>query len=216
MSIVYGNGINDMPRGWTSENKRNYKIYRTWQSMLARCYSEKYQERHPTYKDCSVCDRWLYLSNFIEDFESIDGYAEEKFLNGELELDKDLKSNGNNHKYSLENCTWISHIENVKQAMKTRNYSNMKGENNPMYGKHGKDNPLSIKIAQYDKNENLIKIWDSTMDIERELKIANQSIITCCKFWEIGCNKEEWFETHKRAPRKKAGGYIWRYYKKDD
>ena len=212
MGVVYSKGINDMPRGWTSKNEWNYRVYRTWQSMICRCYDKKYQERHPTYNDCSVCNRWLYLSNFIEDFELIDGYNEDKFLSGELELDKDLKSNGNNHKYSLENCMLVSHIENIKQAMKTRDYTQFQGENNPMYNRKGKDNARSIKIAQYDKNENLIKIWDSTMDIERELKIANQSIVTCCKFWEIDCNKEEWYKTHKRSPRKTAGDFIWKYY----
>ena len=213
MGIVYGNGINNMSRGWASENELNDRVYRIWRCMIRRCYDKKYKEKHPTYKNCIVCDRWLLLSNFVHDFKSIDGYDEEKFLNGELELDKDIKTNGVNKEYSLENCTWVSHIENVRQAMKTRDRY---GENHPMYNKRGKDNPLSIKIAQYDKKENLIKVWDCSQDIKRELKINNGNIISCCKFYEMNCNIEEWHNKYKDHPRKSVGGFIWKYYKEDD
>lgn len=91
-----------------------------------------------------------------------------------------------------------------------------KGQNNPMYGKCGADHPNSIKIAQYDKETNeLIKVWNGSYEIQRKLGIANNHIISCCKFWEIDCDKEEWFKTHKRYPIKSAGGYIWKYVKED-
>ena len=117
--MVEGKGINDMPKGWRLENEKNRRIYKTWSNMLCRCYSKKYHEKRPTYKNCNVCDRWLLLSNFIKDFKLIDGYDEEKFLNGELELDKDIKSNGQNKEYSLENCILVNQSENTKQAIKT-------------------------------------------------------------------------------------------------
>ena len=130
MSIVYGKGINDMPRGWTSEDEWNKMVYLKWKNMLARCYSEKYHEKHPTYKDCTVCERWLLLSNFVEDFYKIDGYDKEKLLNGELCLDKDIKSNGQNKEYYIENCMLVSNTENIKQSNKTMDYSFIKtGEN---------------------------------------------------------------------------------------
>ena len=197
--MVSGHGINDMQRGWRTENEINHKVYQTWSHMLERCYSEKRHKRQPTYKNCTVCKRWLLLSSFAEDFSKIDGYEEEKFLNGELCLDKDIKSNGINKEYSLKNCMWVSNAENVKQAIKTRDNS---------YS--------SIKIVQYDKQGNLIKIWNSSMDIQRELNINNGNIITCCKFWKMNCNKEEWFKICKNRPQKTAGGYIWKYYKEEE
>ena len=54
------------------------------------------------------------------------------------------------------------------------------------------------------------------MDIERELGISNGNIINCCKFWEMNCNKKEWYKTHKRNPIKTTKGYIWKYYKEND
>ena len=203
---VYGKGINDMYKGWRLENEWNKRVYKKWQSMLERCYSEKYHEKQPTYKKCSVCERWLSLSNFVEDFKLIDGYDETKFLNGKLELDKDIKTNGANKIYSLDNCVFISKTENVKQANKTRDYTQFQGE------KH----PLSIRIAQYDKQGNLIKIWDGgSYEIKRELGIDQSHIITCCKFWGTNCNKEEWYKTHKMHPLKSCGGFVWKYYKED-
>ena len=189
--MVYGHGINNMPRGWRLENEWNKKVYKKWTSMLERCYSEKLHKKYPTYIGCTVCKRWLLLNNFIHDFKLIYGYDEEKFLNGELELDKDIKSNGTNKEYSLENCMLISKSENSIQSNKTKDYTFMQGKNNPMYGRTGENNPMhnkagkdnqkSIKIAQYDKQGNLIKIWYGSREIQRELGIGQAHIIACCK-----------------------------------
>ena len=207
--MVYGHGLNNMKKGWTVENEWNIRVYRTWYHMLERCYSKKYHERFSTYKNCDVNKYWLLLSNFVEDFKLIDGYDEEKFLLGKLELDKDIKSNGKNKEYSLENCILISKSKNVKQSNKTRDYSFL-------HERVSERNPCSIEIYQYDKQMNLIKIWNCAMDIQRELGIANSSTIACCKFWEINCDKEEWFKSHKNRPIKTAGGYIFKYYKEEE
>ena len=118
--------------------------------------------------------------------------------------------------------------EEIKEIRRKQSESN-KGENNSMYGKTCKNNPFygkhhteetkqkmreihkGKKIAQYDKENNLIKVWRSTMDIQYELGINNSNIIKCCKFWEINCDKEEWFKNHKGSPIKSTGGFIWKY-----
>lgn len=195
------------------------KVYRLWVGKLMCCYSEKFHQTKygKTYIGCTMCDRWLKLSNFVEDVPKIDGYDEERFLNGELELDKDIKSDGTKKIYCLEECTFVTHEVNQRQANKTRDYSDMQGENNPMYGKQhseetrikiseaikGENNPMhgkfgsecpnSKKVAQYDKNTlELIKIWDSMRDVKLELGIGH--ISECC-----------------RGKRKSAGGFIWKY-----
>lgn len=50
------------------------------------------------------------------------------------------------------------------------------------------------KINQYDLEGNFIKMWDSTMDIERELNIHHAHISKCCK-----------------GKYKTSGGYHWQY-----
>ena len=250
MGIVYEHGINDMYRGWYIENEWNKQVYQKWNSMLRRVYSDEYHQKHPTYIKCSCQLELHWLSYFVEHITEIEGYDYEKFMNGELILDKDIKSNGKNKEYSIENCMFVSSTENSIQAVKTRehlqgenhpnwgkslseetrkkisealkgkfvgennpNYGShkLKGENNPMYGKQhseearkkmsenhadysGGKHPHSKKIIQYDKQWNLIKIWDCIMDVERELKINHSDISRCC-----------------RGKLKTTGGFIWRY-----
>ena len=198
MELVQGHGINDMPRGWRSENEWNKKVYRKWHDMLIRCYSDKYHERHITYIGCTVCQKWLKLSNFVNDFKMIRGYNKELFLNGELELDKDILSNGKNKEYSLSNCVLINHRENVKQASKTRDNSS-----------------ISVKICQYDKQGNLIRVWHSAMDIQRELGIDNSNIIQCCKWYDCGEDLEEYHKIRKGYTKKSCNGFIFRYVEED-
>ena len=135
-NIVCEKGINDMPRGWTKENKWNKLVYSKWYNMLKRVYSENFHKNNKTYLLSSIKLDWHWLSKFVEDFKKIDGYDEEKFLNNELELDKDIKSNGENKEYSLENCMLVSKQENIKQSNKTRNYNDISDKNHYLYGSH--------------------------------------------------------------------------------
>ena len=115
-------GINDMYIKWASENEINNRIYTLWASMIRRCYDEKH-EKYKYYKDCCVCDKWLRLSGFIEDVSKIDNY--ELWLNNhDYQLDKDIKSNGENKCYCLEECMFVTRYENILQAIKTKNKKN--------------------------------------------------------------------------------------------
>lgn len=95
--------------------------YRKWNSMLQRCYSIKYQENQPTYKDCTVSKDWLYFSNFLawmeerykEYFLNIhDRYPTKEELHnadelGSLCLDKDILVLDNKI-YSADTCCLCS------------------------------------------------------------------------------------------------------------
>ena len=200
MGIIQEKGINDMPKGWAKKTEWNYKVYNRWKSMLERVYEEKYHNKQPTYINATLQLEMHWLSYFVEHFKEIDGYDEEKFLKGELELDKDIKSNGTNKEYSIENCMLVSKSINSKQANKTRDYSNIKKERNGMYNvrRFGENNPRALKVIQYDKQGNIIKIWDYIKQASLELKIKDSNISECCK-----------------GKRKSAGGFIWKYYKEE-
>lgn len=124
-------------------------------------------------------------------------------------------SNGNNFAGKT-----LEEMNLIKKHM-SENHANFKGENHPQYGKKQTEEQIikrakkkQIKIVQLDENENIINIWDSAKIASDTLKINNSNIVQCCKFWEINCDKEKWFENHKIRPSKKAGGFIWKYYKK--
>ena len=57
--LVCGVGVND-----TDTPTQTCSYYGRWKNMLKRCYDKRYMSKHPTYKDCSVCDDWLIYSNF--------------------------------------------------------------------------------------------------------------------------------------------------------
>lgn len=109
---VHGVGINDAgykvskslksaPRGakeWLCP------FYSTWCSMLNRCYSKKYQEKKPTYAECSVCEEWLTFSNFKRWMERQDWQG--------MHLDKDVLNPGNKI-YSPENCLFLTPLANT-------------------------------------------------------------------------------------------------------
>ena len=228
MGLVQGHGINDTPRGWIRENEWNKRVYWKWHNMLYRCYNEEYHKTKngKNYIGCTVCDRWLTLSNFVEDFENINGFDREKFLNGELVLDKDIKSGKRgekNKQYIMIECLLTTQEENTKEANRTRDYSDIRGrelseetkqkiseshkgkqlseetKRKMSESKKGKNHPKSKQVAQYDKQTlELIKIWDSMADVERELGIAQQNISTCCK-----------------GKLKSAGGFIWKYVEEE-
>ena len=79
-------------------------FYRTWKSMLERCYSSKYQSKHPTYKGCSVCVNWLIFSKFKSWMEKQDYQGKQ--------LDKDLLKEGNKV-YSPKYCIFVDRKVNL-------------------------------------------------------------------------------------------------------
>ena len=80
---------------------KNTVEYRYWKSMCDRCYSEKHQEKQPTYKDVSVCEEWHNFQVFAQWFEEnwkphMEGWH----------LDKDILVKGNKI-YSPETCCFL-------------------------------------------------------------------------------------------------------------
>ena len=78
-------------------------FYRTWNNMLKRCYSAKYQDRQPTYRGCSVSEEWKRFSNFR-------AWMEEQDWEG-MQLDKDLLFEGNKV-YSEDSCVFVTRLVN--------------------------------------------------------------------------------------------------------
>lgn len=72
--------------------------YKKWVSMLSRCYSDKYQQKYPTYIDCIVCESWKTFSNFRKWMETQEWEGKD--------LDKDILFTGNKI-YSPETCVFV-------------------------------------------------------------------------------------------------------------
>jgi hypothetical protein len=76
--------------------------------MLARCYSEKFHEKQPTYIGCTVCEEWHNFQNYAkwydENYYEVDGYK--------MNLDKDILVKGNKI-YSPETCVFVPDFINL-------------------------------------------------------------------------------------------------------
>lgn len=93
--LVYGIGTNDSTFQVVPTKQTRHPAYSTWVSMLERCYSSKYKEKYPTYKDVTCCDNWLLFTNFAIWFK--DRYIKDQHL------DKDILVK-NNKIYSPNTC----------------------------------------------------------------------------------------------------------------
>ena len=109
---VYGAGINDaeykvriQEHYYDEVGKRRTVVvwtcpyYKRWLSMLYRCYSPLYHERAATYIGCSVCDDWIYFTNFKAWMEQQDWEGKD--------LDKDILVEGNKE-YGPDTCVFVS------------------------------------------------------------------------------------------------------------
>ena len=106
---VYGFGFIGVGSYNSASGKsgRHNAIYKTWSSMLKRCYSGKYK----TYSDCSVCDDWQNFQNFAKWYEENYPIGSVKY-----DLDKDIKIDGN-RVYSPNTCLFVSPFDNKSKAM---------------------------------------------------------------------------------------------------
>ena len=103
---VYGVGITGL-QPTRDENGKKINSYVCWKNMLERCYSAKFQEKCPTYKDCRVCDEWLFYPNFKSWYDN--NYYE--INNKTSQIDKDILVKGNKI-YSPATCVFVPQFIN--------------------------------------------------------------------------------------------------------
>lgn len=106
--------------GRKSHGLSKHRLYRTWTSMMTRCYNMNRDEyKYYGGRGISVSERWHNVVNFIEDmFPS--------FEEG-LTLDR-IDVHGN---YEIENCRWVdrnTQTQNTRKIMST-NTSGYRGVN---------------------------------------------------------------------------------------
>lgn len=145
-TLVLNWGINDSKHPIMHGTHKEL-VYKTWTSMIRRCYSDKYHKLKPTYKGCQVCDEWKYYSNFEKWF--YDNYKD-GFV-----LDKDILVKGNKI-YSPDTCCFVPTHINGLLAMNNKQRGKLKLG---VYFKQGKYiaqcgiNKVQQRIGLFD-NEN--------------------------------------------------------------
>lgn len=102
--MVLGVGIlgNKYP---SKNNGKHLKEYKTWNSMLRRCFDEKYKTNEPSYENVICCKDWLNYENFYEWIHSQTNF--DKWQNNSWwQIDKDILVKGNKI-YSPDTCCLV-------------------------------------------------------------------------------------------------------------
>ena len=87
------------------------KEYKTWVSMLQRCYDDVVKAKYPTYQNAICCEEWLLYENFYEWLHKQENF--EKWSDGDRWcLDKDILVKRNKI-YSPETCCLIPNSVNA-------------------------------------------------------------------------------------------------------
>jgi len=98
--LFYGIGCNSKREHKAKTNNKHTPAYRTWRSMLQRCYCHKYHKNKPSYISCEVDDSFQDFQDFADWFYG-HPYSEMGY-----QLDKDLLTT-NNKIYSPDTCCFV-------------------------------------------------------------------------------------------------------------
>lgn len=104
--LVCGIGINNADYKVSKKTRIEGGLYKyekcphydRWSSMISRCYSAERLKKSKAYRDCSVCDDWLYFMKFKAWMENQDFTGKH--------IDKDILIEGN-RVYSPEACLFV-------------------------------------------------------------------------------------------------------------
>lgn len=96
---VHGVGYIGEGQYKVSEKQKMTIYYQHWQSILQRCYDDKFQNKYPSYKGCIICEEWLNYQTFAKWFD--ENYY--KVENDRMCVDKDILIK-NNKLYSPDTC----------------------------------------------------------------------------------------------------------------
>lgn len=170
-SPLCGVGINDAD--YISQPKSNGRLlrcpaYQAWARILTRAYSAKVHNKHPSYRNVTVCKEWHIFSGFLPWWleHQIDGY----------EIDKDIL--GTSREYGPDTCIFVPDWLNTL-TVSAIDYSR-RGElpvgvyfckNNAKFRAHCRDSTLpSSRLIQ-------LGCFDSPMDAHLAWKAKKLEII---------------------------------------
>ena len=180
-------------------NMGNIKSIRR-RKLLKPCYND---DGYLLVVLCKDCQRKTVMIHRLVALHFIDGY----FEGAEVDHINTIRDDNR-----VENLRFVTREENINNRLTKKHMSEAtKGENNPMYGKRGKDNPnlgkkRTEEFKQARRGEShpnakeiycleLDKKFTTIKQASEEFGLDNSAIVKCCK-----------------GKQKTCGGYHWMYY----
>ena len=119
LPTVYGIGV--LGDEVVKVNGKHTKEYKGWQSMLRRCYDDKFHSKFQTYAGCSASDNFKYFPYFKEWCNKQIGFNAKDDKSKPFALDKDILIKGNKQ-YGEDVCVFIPREINslIVNCSKTR------------------------------------------------------------------------------------------------
>ena len=124
--------------------------YVVWTGMLKRCYDDKFQEKHPTYKGTIICKEWFDFQTFAKWYHN----NLPKIDNIQFQLDKDLlQENAEDKMYSPSVCIFLP--QSVNGFLTNKQSGNTSGYIGVSWDKRDKKWTSKIKLFGEDKRKYL-------------------------------------------------------------
>ena len=160
---VYGIGIVGT-KYLISEGDVLTKEYVLWCNMLQRCYSDTYQKKQPTYKDCEVSENFKYYEYFYEWCQNQIGFGECGF-----QLDKDLLTKGNKV-YSENTCVFIPREINQVLVKRTA----LRGEHLIGVYWHKRGKAFAAQVNKSNGGSEYLGLFNTEIEAFNAYKIAKE------------------------------------------
>ena len=108
---------NDLP-GWArgkNQPKWHKSLYDRWRHMWSRCRNPEHP-RYLKYKDCPIDERYIKLSNYVNDVQLLEDFDKLKENPSKYDIDKD-KIDPNNRCYFFEHLSIVTKSENSLESV---------------------------------------------------------------------------------------------------
>lgn len=161
---------------------KGYKVFVNWDVYNSSWKKLKLLQHSKWYYFYVLKNKWVWKKYYTHRLVAL------LFLENTLNKPCVNHIDWNKKNNYIDNLEWCTYSDNTKHAYKLWLMKREKWKNSPLYWKIWKNNKNSKKVYQYDLNMNFIKIWDSTMDIQRELWINNSYISMNCLWKKYSVN----------------------------
>lgn len=157
-----------------NSNFQTRRFYDMWKGMLKRCYNEHALHKRPSYKGCSVSEKFLNFSSFYTWCLNQIGHDQEGW-----HLDKDILVKGNKV-YSPETCCFVPPEINILLA-----YNKAKESDLPtgvLYSKEKRKYRVQLNINGTRKHVGYFE--DVGKAHQAYLKIKNGELLRIAEKWK--------------------------------